>query len=711
MSISPAQSPRTPRRFIILRALTLVIAALAAFSALALPLALRPTTLPLTVGDVAPRDLQAPYAVEYLSEVRTESARQTAALTVAPVYTLADPSIARAQIEDLRGTLLYIATLRADEYASPDEQISDLLALDGILLKEETVATILNLSDAQWETIQQESLSVLEQVMRNSIRQSDVASIQRSVPSRVSLALTEIQAQVVAELVRAFIVPNSLYSDDLTEAGRTSARETVEPVIQSFKSGETIVSGGQLITSADLEALQTLGLIQPPQEWQNYLGAGALTLVLSIFLWLYFSFRRSSFINAMRSLVMVEIVFLIFLVGARLTIPNHAIIPYLYPLPAFGLLIATLFGADAAFVLVFSLSLLTTYGLPNALDLTAYYLVSSFISILVLSKAKRVRSFLRAGIAITLVGIAMLLAYWLPYTPTDWIGVASLAGAATFNGVASSSLTLLLQFFLAQLLGLTTTLQLLEISRPDVPLLQFFLRTAPGTYQHSLQVANLAEQAAESIGADALLVRVGALFHDVGKAENPLFFIENQAPGSINTHEDLAPEDSAENIIRHVTDGVSLGRKHRLPDRLIDFMLEHHGTNITQYQYSQALKNAKGDEDKVDIEKFRYPGPAPRSRETALLMLADGTEARSRAEQPQTEEEIRTLVHKTIETIQKNGQLSNTRLTLRDLTLINESFVTTLRGTLHPRIKYPGAPDSGEGKTIPRRRKDDRDSI
>ena len=707
MSISPAQSPRTPRRFIILRALTLVIAALAAFSALALPLALRPTTIPLTVGDVAPRDLQAPYAVEYLSEVRTESARQTAARTVAPVYTLADPSIARAQIEDLRGTLLYIATLREDEYASPEEQIADLQALESVSLKDETIASILNLSDAQWEIIQQESLSVLEQVMRNSIRQSDVASIQRSVPSRVSLALTELQAHLVAELVNAFIVPNSLYSDDLTEAGRTSAREAVEPVIQSFKSGETIVSSGRIITSADLEALQILGLIQPPQEWQNYLGAGVLVIVLSIFLWLYFGTRRSSFINSMRSLIMVEIIFLIFLVGARLTIPNHAIIPYLFPLPAFGLLIATLFRADAAFMLVFSLSLLTTYGLPNSLDLTAYFLVSSFIGILVLRKGKRVRSFIRAGFAITLVGIGMLLAYWLPFTPTDWIGVATLAGAATFNGVASASLTLLLQFFLAQILGLTTALQLLEISRPDAPLLQFFLRAAPGTYQHSLQVANLAEQAAESIGADALLVRVGALFHDVGKAENPLFFIENQAPGNINTHEDLAPEESAENIIRHVTDGVALGRKHRLPDRLIDFMLEHHGTNITSYQYSQALKNANGEENKVDIEKFRYPGPAPQSRETALLMLADGAEARSRAEQPQTEQEIRILVQKAIEAIQKSGQLKNTRLTLKDLTRINESFVSTLLGTVHPRVKYPGSPASGGVKTIYRRRKDD----
>jgi len=701
------------KRFVFLRALMLIIATLAAFAALVLPLALRPVALPLAIGDVAPRDLEAPYAVEYISEVHTENARQSAALTIAPVYTSADPSIAREQIENLRVVLFYIATVRADAHATPEEQTADLLALAEIALKEETITTILTLSDTQWETIQQEALSVLEQVMRNSIRQSDVASIQRSVPSRVSLALTETQAQLVSELARAFIIPNSLYSDDLTEAARTSAREAVEPIVQSFKAGERVVSGGRIITSANLEALQTLGLIQSEQEWPKYLGAGALTLTLSIFLWLYFSYSPSKLLNDMRSLISATIIFLIFLIGARLTIPNHAIIPYLYPLPAFGLLIATLFGANAAFILVFSLSLLTTYGLSNALDLTAYYLVASLISILVLGKAQQVWSFLKAGMAISLVGLAMLLAYWLPFTSTDWVGIATLAAAAAFNGVASASLTLLLQFSLAQILGLTTTLRLLEISRPDAPLLQFLLRAAPGTYQHSLQVTNLAEQAAESIGADALLVRVGALFHDVGKAQNPLFFIENQTPGNINTHEDLAPEESAEIIIRHVTDGVALGRKYRLPNRLIDFMLEHHGTNITRYQYSQALNNVNGDVNKVDLEKFRYPGPAPQSRETALLMLADGTEAWARAERPQTEQELRSLVHKMFESVQKSGQLNNTRLTLRDLTLIRESFVATLRGTLHPRVKYPkerGTPASGGAPTKPIRKQNDRNS-
>ncbi|MCF6278091.1 MAG: hypothetical protein L3J16_04990, partial [Anaerolineales bacterium] len=285
------------KRFTLLRGFVLVVASLAAFAALVLPLALRPEALPLHVGDVAPRSLQAPYAIEYVSEVRTEDARQIAELSVAPVYASADPSIARQQIESLRVTLGYIETVRADEFATPEQKAADLAALEDIQLKEETIANILALSASQWDTLEQESLSVLEQVMRNSIRQNDVASIQRSVPSRVSLALSATQAQLVAEVVTAFIVPNSLYSQELTEAARQSARDTVEPVVQSYKSGETVVSGGQIISAANLEALQAMGLIQPEQQWPDYLGAGVLVAALAIFVWLYFNFRRATFVN------------------------------------------------------------------------------------------------------------------------------------------------------------------------------------------------------------------------------------------------------------------------------------------------------------------------------------------------------------------------------------------------------------------------------
>ncbi len=683
------QSPQQSKRSVFLRALILIIAALGTFAALVLPLALRPATLPLAVGDVASRNLDAPYSIEYISEIRTEEARQTASLSVALVYTLADPSIAREQIGNLRSALLYIATIRADEYASPDEKAGDLRALAGIALEKETIITILGLSDAQWERIQQEALSVLEQVMRNSIRQGDLASVQRSVSSRVSLALTDTQAQVVAELARAFVMPNSLYSEDLTEASRKAARDAVNPIIQKYKIGERVVSEGQVVSTEKLEALEVLGLIQTEEDSLKYVGAGVLVLTLAVFLGLFFSYRPAVLLKEIPNLVLLVFVFLVFLIGARLFVPNHVILPYLYPLPAFALLVATLFGAESAFVLVFALSLLSSYDVSDALSLSVYYLLPSLISILVLGKARQAWAFLKAGFAVSVVGIAILAIYWLPFAETDSLGAATLATSAAFNGLASASLALLLHFFLAQILGLPTSLRLLEISRPDAPLLQFLLRSAPGTYQHSLQVANLAEQAAESIGADALLVRVGALFHDVGKAQNPLFFIENQTRGSLNTHEDLAPADSAAIIIRHVSDGVALARKYRLPKRLIDFILEHHGTRLTRYQYMQALKDADGELDMVDMETFRYPGPAPRSRETALLMLADGVEAATRAERPAEEADLRSLVYKIIDSVQKSGQLEYTHLSLRDISLIRESFVSTLRGTLHPRVKYP----------------------
>lgn len=257
------------------------------------------------------------------------------------------------------------------------------------------------------------------------------------------------------------------------------------------------------------------------------------------------------------------------------------------------------------------------------------------------------------------------------------------------GGIVSAGTSLILQFFVAQFLGLTTPLQLIELSRPDHPLLQYLLRRAPGTYQHSLQVSNLAEQAAERIGADTLLTRVGALYHDVGKALNPIFFIENQPISEINPHHDIDPLVSSATVIRHVSDGLELARRYRLPWRLRDFISEHHGTMITRYQYTKAVDAAAGDTSLVNIDQFRYPGPRPQSRETALLMLADSCEARVRAERPSDEIELRRIVQSSVEDRVKLGELHDTNLTLRELDAIVDSFVATLRGIYHPRIEYP----------------------
>ncbi|MBK9211134.1 MAG: HDIG domain-containing protein [Anaerolineales bacterium] len=701
-------SARTPvsTRIRVLQTSLIVAVSLVSFAALTTPIALRPMTQALDVGDVSQTAQQAPRDIEYVSDIRTEEARQAAESAVLPIYSLPDAAIAREQIERLRTALQYITSVRDNVELTAEQKKSNLVALSDVRLKLETIDYVIGISNTRWEIVQTESLRVLEQVMRRAIFEDKVESTQAGVSSFVSLTLNEQQSILVSELVSAFVVPNSFFSEELTTAARQSARDAVEPIVRTYKAGETIVPAGEIITPADMEAFQQLGMIRPGQRWEDMLGAAAIIILSAILVPLYFYRRkRSAVVNDPRSMLVIAIIFVVFLVGARL-FTNRTLAPYGYPLQAAGLLVTALFGLEAGLVVAIPLSLLASYGLSNTLDLAPYYLLSSLIGLLVLGPVRRFWGFVRAGIAISLSGFVVLLAYRLPFFAPDWLGIVQFIGVVAFAGFSAASITLLLQYLFAQSLGITTAFQLLDISRPDFPLLQFLLRNAPGTYQHSLQVANLAEQAAEKIGADPLLTRVGAQFHDIGKALNPTFFIENQVPGNVNTHHDIAPEESAATIIRHVTDGVQLARKYRLPERLQDFILEHHGTLITRYQYTQAMDAVGGDAAKVEIEKFRYPGPRPNSRETALLMLADATEARARAERPETDDNLRALVRNVIDTVQKYGQLDDTLLTLRDLSLITESFVTTLRGTYHPRIQYPNAKVPDQDSTIHALRKE-----
>lgn len=676
------------------------VVSLVSFAALTFPIGLRPTTQAVAVGDVTQTIMRAPRDLEYVSEIRTEEARLAAEAAVSPVYTSPDPAIARQQIERLTTTMQVITSIRDDIKLSLDEKKSNLVNLSDVRLPLETVDYVLAMSEARWQIVQSESLRVLELMMRRSIHEEDVTVVQAGVGSLVSLTLNEQQSTLVSEMVAAFVVPNSFYSEELTQAAKQAARDSIKPVVQGYKAGETIVPAGEIVTSADMEAFQQLNMISPGQRWQDLVGAASLVLLSAVFVPLYFYRRkRAVVLSDARNIIVIALIFIIFLLGARL-FTNRTLAPYGYPLQAAGLLLATLYGLETGLILAIPLCLLAAYGLPNSLDLAPYYLISSLVGVLVLGPARRFWGFMSAGVAISISGFAVLAAFRFPlYTP-DALGIVQFIGVVMFCGFSAASITLLLQYLFAQALGLTTALQLLDISRPDSPLLQFFLRSAPGTYQHSLQVANLAEQAAEKIGADPLLTRVGAQFHDIGKALNPTFFIENQVQGNVNTHHDIAPEESSATIIRHVTDGIQLAKKYRLPRRMHDFILEHHGTLITRYQYNQAMEAAQGDVSKVDISKFRYPGPRPLSRETALLMLADATEARARAERPLTDDDIRLLVRSVIDTVQKFGQLDETLLTLRDLNLITESFVTTLRGTYHQRIQYPNATVPDQDSTI-----------
>ena len=685
-------SPRSPRIFslrTILPILVLACTSVLVYGAIIQPWSLRQISLQLSVGDVASQDLRAPRSIQYSSEVLTEAARTTAERAIAPIYNPPDTTIARTQNEALTSILGFINTIRINQVTTFDQKKTEIAAIRGLTLQPASLDFLLALTDSRWELVQAEAFKLLEQAMQNPVRTEDLAAVRQNLSSQVSLTLSENEAALAVEIVAPLVVANSFYSPELTDAARQAAREAVEPVTQSYIAGQTVVSRGQVITAVDLEALTSLGMVTPNNPAYNYLGAAALVGLSAIFAGLYFFRRKPVAIFDLRSQILLAILFAIFLIGARVSNPNRTIVPYLFPIPAFALLVSALFGMQRGLVFGLLMSLLASYGMPDSLGLLPYYTVSSLIGVLALGQARRVGQFMYAAIAIAFAGAAIVAAYRLPFTDTDWVGLTTLMGAAVFTGIASTSIALPMQYLLAQFLGLTTALQLLEISRPDSPLLNYFLQRAPGTYQHSLQVANLAERAGERIQADTLLLRVGALFHDVGKAANPLFFIENQPPNQIDSHDDLVPEITAEAIIRHVEDGLKLARKFRLPRRLYDFISEHHGTLVTRYQYSLALQSAKGDASKVDESKFRYPGPSPRSKETAVLMLADGVEARARAERPRNDDDVRNIVRNVIDRCQKDGQLDDTPLSQRDLASISGSFVDTLRVTYHPRLEYP----------------------
>jgi putative nucleotidyltransferase with HDIG domain len=685
--MSAATAKPSLRRTLTLIAL-FIISSVAIVAIMLVTMSYAPSTTDLQEGDVTSQDIQAPYAVSYTSEILTEQQRERAADAVASKYSTADTSIARQQLDRLRAALAYITSVRSDLNASTEQKLADLAALQDIQIRQETAQLILELVEPRWQAVQQEAILVLERVMRNTIRDDYLVDARNGVPNLVSLALPEDQASVVAELAAAFIAPNSFYSENLTEAARLQAREGVVPIVINYATGETVIERGKVVNQVDIEALQHLGLARPELRWQDKTAVIVL-VVLTIGLAILYFRRNPAVIQNTPDLITMIILFTMFLVGGRVLSPLHYLIPYLYPVAAYALVVAALFGAQLALVTVIPLILLITYGAPNALELILYYGVSSLFGVLIPKREQRITAYLWSGLTIAASGAATVTAYLLPQPETEWNTLAPLAGMALLNGFIGAGLTVLLQYLLASMLGQITPLQLLELSRPDHPLLVHLLHNAPGTYQHSLQVANLAEQAAEAIGADGLLTRIGAIYHDIGKTKNPQFFIENQIPGHIDTHEDLDPAESAAIIISHVTDGLELARQNRLPRRIQNFIAEHHGTLLTRYQWTQAVKAVNGDTTLLDKSHFAYPGPSPQSRETALVMLADSCEARVRAQRPEDGQALREMIKDTIDKRVADGQLDSTDITLQDLKTIADTFTASLRGIYHPRVEYP----------------------
>ena len=640
-------------------------------------------------GQAAPEDIFAPRSLTYTSHVLTEQAQEQARNNVPLVYTLFDPFIGRTQVNKASAVFGFIEVVRADSSATSETKLQYLQKIDDLIVEEEVGRDLLRLNQGDFQEARQEVLNTIDDLMSQEIRADQLASFQREA-RRSNLLLTSAQDQVVTNLAHQFIVDNVFLDEETTSQKKTEAAEAIAPIVRTVLKDRHIVQVGDPVTAADIELLTQFGLLQQNTNWEN---VGSLFLValmstaLIVFYWQQFHSKlheNGRYYAALAGLILV------FTLAANLMVPTPGFLPFLFPISALAMLTAVIF--DIRFAILTTLVMAYIVGLiaPNSLELSLYTAVGGLMAVLTLRDVHRINAFFRAGLIAALGHILVILIFRLPQD-IDMVELVQLVFYSLANGVFSAALTLVGFYITGTIFRVTTTFQLQDLSRLDHPLLRELLRRAPGTYHHSIMVANLAEQAAENIKANSTLVRVGAFYHDIGKMNRPPFFTENQE--GINPHDSLDPYTSVRIILAHVSDGMEMAKRHRLPDRIRDFIAEHHGTRIAKGFYMKALERSEDEGEEVDKQKFSYAlvkGRRPRSRETGIVMMADAIEATSTALRPDSEKAIEKLVNSIIDNDLTEGQLDETGLTLGDIKIIRASFIETLKGRYHVRVKYPG---------------------
>jgi putative nucleotidyltransferase with HDIG domain len=653
----------------------------------------------LQEGYVATRDIEAPRQTTYVSEILTQQRRDLAANAVPDIYDPPQTRVVRQQLALANRILDSIAAARSESgLVDLGARVSQIEETTSIGLTSSTIERILTMPQEKWDDIASEIQIVLERAMQEEIREGNLADERRKVPARVRLDLSDEDAAVVTRIVQDLLIPNSFYNAEKTEQRRQQARDAVEPVTAAVERNEIILRAGDIVTALDIEALDALGLRQNKWSWKDLIIAFAFVLLLGI-LMLYYLWRQEPqlWLDQGKLLVLL-LLLLVFLLAARLVLPTGDLPAYLFPYAALAMILGVLVNVRVALLSAALLALMAGWLTGNGLEIVAFAFSGSVVGALKLRRGERLANFGWAAGYVVLANLLVLGAFRLGGPGLNVHAVTEQILAAVANGLLAMTLTVVGIYLLGTLPGMTTSLHLLEISRPTHPLLRQLLLKAPGTYHHTLIVSNMAERAAEAIGADSLLARVGAYYHDVGKTIRPYFFVENRDEG-LDPHAKLDPYTSAQIIISHVKDGIDLARKYRLPSGVRDFIPEHHGTLLAPYFYREAVKQAGGDQTLVDRSQFEYPGPKPHSRETAITMLADGTEATVRSKRPASVEELEQIVSEAVKSRVLAGQLDESPLTLEDLRAIQRAFVDVLRGLQHPRIDYP--PEAAPEKSIP----------
>ena len=658
-----------------------VLIALAIYvSVLALVLsAVMPERYSLQAGDTAPVDIPAPRDI--VDTVATEKLKDQARASVNPTYTR-DHSIPVEIRNSIERFFDKVYEIRDEEDLSLQEKLDKLKKESRLVLDDPDFGTALSADREQLDMLRRDVLDVTDQIMSVGVTPDALERTRREAEDffskqQIGQPLRDLGYNICSRVIKPNMLPNLEETNKDIEA----AVSRVEPVI--IRKGQNIVNKGETVTPSQIELLNASGVLkQGIIDYKLLAGYSLLILMLGLLTALYIrNFHARIYYNKSSLLLIGTVVVLVLF----LSLGANIISGYLAPVAAVSMLITMLLDAKVGFMVNVPVALLVALIADGNITVLFLSIIGGLVGALITMVSHQRRDLLASGLLVGGSNALVIICMGL-IAGSAVLEVLSQSLWGLLNGVFAAIFTVGTLPAWENLFGIITPLKLLELSNPNQPLLKTLLMEAPGTYHHSIIVGNLAEHAAHKIGANPLLARVGAYYHDIGKIKRPYFFTENQIAMD-NPHDKITPSLSTLIITSHVKDGVELAKQNKLPGVITDLIKQHHGDSVVSYFYHKAKQGENG--SKVNMDSFRYEGPRPQTKEAAIVMLADSVEAAVRSMTDHSPGKIEGMVRKIIKEKLESGQLEESDLTLKDLDIISDAFLDILGGIFHNRIEYP----------------------
>lgn len=661
------------------------------FSYIILTTALTNKKYDLKEGDIAKGNIRAPR--EFKDDSSTNARIQSELALIQPQFSK-KMDVSYTALNNIN--TLFPKVLQIKDSSAEDKDKAAKLKNDSpIILSNDDLSSLVKLNKDELKDLQNFLVKIITDLYQNynvvedsqstidktQVNLSKVKSdiLDKINSSQLSSAAKDIAAHISSSQLKA----DTFYDKDKTEALKTETMKKVAPVI--IKKDQIIVKDGEPVTKYQIEILNELGLLNKSAkfQWTVYIGLAILVLLIISIQWIYIYKYSFDIFDDVSKLILIGILNIMSIFLSR-TISTVS--PFLIPISFTPMLLTLLINEKLSVIISLINCVLIGIAVSFNTEFIMLAIISSILGSLTLNKLQQRNDIMHSSIYISIVNLVMTFIIGI-LVSNNFIELLKISVFSIAAGIVSGVLTIGFLPFFESSFDIVTTIKLLELSNPNNVLLKKLLLEAPGTYHHSVLVANLAEVAAEEVNANPVLARVAAYYHDIGKIKRPYFFKENQI-GNDNPHNKITPNLSSLIIISHVKDGLELAEEYRIPQCIRDVIVEHHGTSLVKYFYI-TLKNSSEHPEDVNEEDFRYPGPIPASKESAIIMLADSVEAAVRSINNPEANNIEVMVNNIIKGRLDDGQLDNSCLTLNDLKKIKQAFYKVLMGIYHKRIEYP----------------------